>query len=1022
MSRMTIQDFATANAIYANAKVTFYTVLNGQKTSTLATIYKNQTGTDQAANPQTLDSMGKWKQPIYIEDAVIMVVTSAGNTPDHETGVVDIPANAAAASEAAAASSAADAAASVVAAQAILDEIETIVVPEGALFKTDFSSDGSILLANTANDPQPLVLTSSTMLGRLSIGQAAALTPTQIRQLLNVADGATNSEVNSTTVDAAGAVMNSDYDANSILAATSDNTPAVLTVPASTFVGRKASGNIAAMSAAEARAVLNVADGATANTGTLSNIVEDTTPQLGGNLDVNGKSIVSVSNGNIVITPNGSGKIVLDGLSWPTADGSANQVLKTDGAGNISFTSPSGGGSGTSDLFFANIFEASDITGSSDMTSELETALNNAAGAPLYVPAGRYLFNNASGMSVTESVHLILSPDAVFVFDYATDNRCLWFRNDSDDTLDDDILSMSTITYFHGEKVTRVELADVSSWATNNICHIHSQDGWLLTESTSRRIGQSAKVAYVDTVNNYLYLYQRLDLVDLMTTSPRIRKYTDRRITIEGGIFEANGDYNDPTLSIQANRRAAIEIFGTPEVKIRNVTFRNLWGQAIELVSCPYWSVENCEFIGLVNLMCPGGSAGTGSAINITAINLSTGVVTLSDASSLSNNDDIYIDDITGTTELNGRVFRVTGKSGNNIKLLDYYADGSVTSAMDLSGFTTYVSGGTVSEADVNGLGYGIQVYAASCWGVAKNNRSLGCRHFITGDGIQDGTYSDAQWAEYGLPTNVTVEGNISLYSDGIPFDEHEECVSWLWKNNISRNASRGPNFQDSYYGVGFQSRGVNSTWIDNVADGGAWGMRISPSDFPIPCTITIKNFVAQNLLSKDSEGSYGIRIVAEVKDPTDFVKVVIDGFLACNMNTGIQLDKGCDVMMTATNLRFHGVDELLDIGAGTEVIVTDRLMADYRDTTFGSPHYFARMRSDATQGSSRLLLIGGATIIGESGHMPSEIFYESDTVTTKYYYLPSGSLIQYHGAAAAATTLMAGATTFVSQTGITHS
>ena len=68
-----------------------------------------------------------------------------------------------------------------------------------------------------------------------------------------------------------------------------------------------------------------------------SNVVEDTSPQLGGNLDVNGNSIVSASNGNIAITPNGSGKVILDGLSHPTADGSAGHVLKTDGSGQLSF-------------------------------------------------------------------------------------------------------------------------------------------------------------------------------------------------------------------------------------------------------------------------------------------------------------------------------------------------------------------------------------------------------------------------------------------------------------------------------------------------------------------------------------------------------------------------------------------------------------------------------------------------------------------------------------------------------------
>ena len=59
--------------------------------------------------------------------------------------------------------------------------------------------------------------------------------------------------------------------------------------------------------------------------------------KIGANLDVNGNSIVSASNGNIPITPNGSGKVILDGLNWPTADGSANYFLKTDGSGQLSW-------------------------------------------------------------------------------------------------------------------------------------------------------------------------------------------------------------------------------------------------------------------------------------------------------------------------------------------------------------------------------------------------------------------------------------------------------------------------------------------------------------------------------------------------------------------------------------------------------------------------------------------------------------------------------------------------------------
>jgi len=44
-----------------------------------------------------------------------------------------------------------------------------------------------------------------------------------------------------------------------------------------------------------------------------------------------------------------AGSLTASGLSYPTSDGSANQVLTTDGSGNLSFSTVSGGGGGTVD-------------------------------------------------------------------------------------------------------------------------------------------------------------------------------------------------------------------------------------------------------------------------------------------------------------------------------------------------------------------------------------------------------------------------------------------------------------------------------------------------------------------------------------------------------------------------------------------------------------------------------------------------------------------------------------------------
>ena len=61
--------------------------------------------------------------------------------------------------------------------------------------------------------------------------------------------------------------------------------------------------------------------------GSMTDLVQDNST-TGGNPDVNGQSIVSVSNGNIAITPDGS-EVVMDGLSYPTADGTSGQFLST---------------------------------------------------------------------------------------------------------------------------------------------------------------------------------------------------------------------------------------------------------------------------------------------------------------------------------------------------------------------------------------------------------------------------------------------------------------------------------------------------------------------------------------------------------------------------------------------------------------------------------------------------------------------------------------------------------------------
>tara|TARA_R110000737_G_scaffold351055_1_gene392038 strand:- start:68 stop:1633 length:1566 start_codon:yes stop_codon:yes gene_type:complete len=185
------------------------------------------------------------------------------------------------------------------------------------------------------------------------------------------------------------------------------------------------------------------------NTDKLQNIVEDLSPQLGANLDVNTNNIVSTT-GTVVIeattdvwatgdkvylnapiiylgknntdtrtilnrvpgailkiaqNPSGggpvielktddlvlspdpsAGNVIIDGLTYPSADGTVGQLLKTDGAGNLSFTAASG---------FSGDLAGNELTDSTgtlniDASASNRIKYENSDGAPTN---GSILFN-----------------------------------------------------------------------------------------------------------------------------------------------------------------------------------------------------------------------------------------------------------------------------------------------------------------------------------------------------------------------------------------------------------------------------------------------------------------------------------------------------------------------------------------------------------------------------------------------------------------------------------------------------
>ena len=114
------------------------------------------------------------------------------------------------------------------------------------------------------------------------------------------------------------------------------------------------------------------------NTGLLSSVVSDTSPQLGGNLDVNSNSIVSTSNGNIPLAPNGTGEVLIGSGSAAgdlTSSGAYDLIIDTNtgtNAGNITLSNGANG-----DISFTNNGTGNVVF--NDAAYNPETSLTDAA-------------------------------------------------------------------------------------------------------------------------------------------------------------------------------------------------------------------------------------------------------------------------------------------------------------------------------------------------------------------------------------------------------------------------------------------------------------------------------------------------------------------------------------------------------------------------------------------------------------------------------------------------------------------
>lgn len=141
----------------------------------------------------------------------------------------------------------------------------------------------------------------------------------------------------------------------------------------------------------------------------------------------------------------------------------------------------------------------------------------------------------------------------------------------------------------------------------------------------------------------------------------------------------------------------------------------------------------------------------TAPSVSVNGFNTGTSTVTYSGSDILSNGDRVYIEDVVGTTELNGNYYSVASvNTGANTFVL---ADPDTLVTIDASGYTAWSSGGTITQCPPWGFNRKFAL-PSNCIRVVEIDGMYGVSHNL---------------GSFGSSSDFTIENGYILCNDSGP-------------------------------------------------------------------------------------------------------------------------------------------------------------------------------------------------------------------------------------------------------------
>ena len=300
--------------------------------------------------------------------------------------------------------------------------------------------------------------------------------------------------------------------------------------------------------------------------GSGGDVVDDTTPQLGGNLDVNGNKITSTAGGDIDIEPDGTGDVLLGNFKFDVDQtvgaGQDNYVMTYDNStGKISLEAASGGAGG--------ILNTAGNTGTGSVTLASETLQVLGTTGEIDVEAAAFalslsLADNISGIltltattsvtggsiilsggtiDTTDSSHITLPPAVVMQSDLTVENDLTVGNNIIADSFQSVGAGTPTLTSDSSIILSAVDRVNVTVGPINHASYtttlrdgLSSVNGDVIYNSSTNAFQGYANGSWVDLAGSGLS-----NIVE--DTSPQLGGNLDAQsfdITTTGKILFAN--------------------------------------------------------------------------------------------------------------------------------------------------------------------------------------------------------------------------------------------------------------------------------------------------------------------------------------------------------------------------------------------------------------------------------------------------------------------------------------------------